>query len=61
MADFSDVINIETCAECDKFACKDLKAVFDYYGDAKKKLMDLKKNPLIKILVLFFGNGNLQG
>ncbi len=34
---------IETCAECEKFVCKDLQQVFNFCNDAKKKLMSLKE------------------
>jgi len=29
---------IETCAQCEVFACKDLQEIFDYSLDAKKNL-----------------------
>lgn len=35
---------IETCSECEQFACKDLKEVFAFCSDAKKKLLDLKNS-----------------
>jgi hypothetical protein len=34
---------IETCAQCKDFACKDLKEVFNFCSDAKKALMCLKE------------------
>jgi hypothetical protein len=33
---------IETCAQCDSFACKDLKEIFNYSLDAKKSLECLR-------------------
>ncbi len=33
---------LETCAECDSFACKDLQEIFDYSLDAKKTLECLR-------------------
>jgi hypothetical protein len=35
---------IETCAQCREFACKDLKEVFDFCSEARERLMALKKS-----------------